>query len=90
MGELFNAFGTIGRFDSYVTLACSCLVGCILVGYSIYHSSTDKKFEKSRGVFIAAMACIAVCLCLCGAVYVFATHKSKHVAALGGFMAYAQ
>lgn len=90
MGEVYDAFATIGRVDSYVTMACCCLVACVLVGCAVYLTTTDEKLAKNRGVVVAGVTSVALCMCLCGVIYVVAARKSKHVAALGGFMAFAQ
>lgn len=87
MGEVYNAFATIGRVDSYVTLICCCLVGCSIVGYAFWITTQDEKAAKNRWPFLGIMTSIALCLCLCGVIYVFAAKRSKHVAAFGGFMA---
>lgn len=87
MGEVYDALGTIGRVDSYVTLICCCLLGCSIVGVGAWVTVQDDDKFQDKGLFLAAMIAVAVCMCLCGAVYVFAARKSKHVAALGGFMA---
>lgn len=84
----YSTAAGVGKVDAYVNLACSILSACVIVfiGIGIINRPrTDGEASaKSRRIEVGIVIASALLLVASGLVWVWAVHRSKPLAALGG------